>query len=215
MSERKFKKGDRVIGIGTFDDKRIDCLYGTVIGEKSSRGNYPIEFDEYINGHSCISSGRCVPCEPGHGWWVPPSQLKLANKDWKVVIVPEGDKTLGRLYEDGKVTKSVETTKHPDDEYSIEAACDVIMERLFEPTYYNGKVVCLSDYSASFTKGKVYTVTDGKIKADDSNTLPINYDTRFKDFEDLEEYFRSSDERKGTFTTHWCYKGLKFIEVVE
>lgn len=191
MSERKFKVGDRVIGIGTFDCTVIDGLYGTVLGDKSPHGNYPIEFDENIGGHSC--EGRC---KGGHGWYVPHNHLKLANENWKVVIIPQGDKTLGRLYEDGKVTKSVETTKHPDDEYSIEAACDVIMERLFKPTYYNGKVVCVKSDGGCLTTGKLYTFVDGESKAD--YNIPIT-NSPITDIDDLNRRFTR----------------CKFIEVVE
>lgn len=178
----KFKVGDRVVGIGTWDHKNIDGKYGTVFSTTgSTHNNIAIEFDENIGGHDCSSAGK--RCKDGHGWWVNPNQLKLANTpDWKVLIMPEGDKTTGRLYENGKVVKSVETKKHPDDEYSIDKACEVIMERLF-PTpklldkFEEGKTYVFSekmhdiDVGASSwcdgLDGKVVTVTgrrDGKIK---------------------------------------------------
>lgn len=198
--EVKFKKGDRVIGIGEWFGKNIDGLYGTVLG-KLQKDEYPIEFDEDINGHRCSTGGYEDICKHGHGFWVHPKSLKLANQDWKVVIIPEGDKTIGRLYENNKVVKSVETTKHPDDTYSIEEACNVIQERLFEPieppkpTYYNGKVVCVKGFGCLTTRGKIYQFVEGRIKFDNGE---MSKGSPCSDFDEVCRYFDS-----------------KFIEVVE
>lgn len=124
----KFKVGDRVVGIGEHDCKNVDGKYGTIVRIDAGPHNpIGVGFDYDIDGHSC----GCK-CENGHGWFLPESKLKLVDAPkWKVLIMPEGDTTTGRLYEDGKVVKSVSTRKHPDDEYSIDKACEVIMDRLF------------------------------------------------------------------------------------
>jgi hypothetical protein len=124
----KFKVGDRVVGIGEHDCKNVDGKYGTIVRiDEGPHNPIGVGFDYYIDGHSC----GCK-CENGHGWFLPESKLKLVDAPkWKVLIMPECDTTTGRLYEDGKVVKSVSTKKHPDDEYSIDKACEVIMDRLF------------------------------------------------------------------------------------
>lgn len=127
-----FKVGDRVVGVGEHDGITIDGLVGTIINDRQNHGYCGVEFDKDIDGHSCFGRGKY-----GHCWNVDTNKLKPYSNDWKVVIIPEGDKTLGRLYENGKVVKSVETKKHPDDEYSVETATKVIMERLFpNPKYH-------------------------------------------------------------------------------
>lgn len=124
----KFKVGDRVVSIGEHDGRDVDGKYGTIVRiDGGSCNPIGVGFDYDIDGHSC----GCK-CENGHGWFLPESKLKLVDAPkWKVLIMPEGDTTTGRLYEDGKVVKSVSTKKHPDDEYSIDKACEVIMDRLF------------------------------------------------------------------------------------
>lgn len=127
----EFKVGDRVVGIGRFDSRDIDGKLGTVVKiTNDGIKDIGVEFDEHIDGHSAGGKAK-----DGHGWFVESYALKLVDTPtWKVLIMSDGDKTTGRLYENGKVVKSVETKKHPDDEYSIEAACEVIMERMFPKT---------------------------------------------------------------------------------
>lgn len=121
MGEIKFKVGDKVnvFGKGEGVIKVIDNT-DPCYGVELKHGGY----------HAC-----CGHCEDNRGYWAREDQLELispADKpEWKVLIIPDGDKTLGRLYENGKVVKSVETKKHPDDEYSVEIATKTIMERLF------------------------------------------------------------------------------------
>lgn len=127
MGERKFNVGDKVNvrghgeGVIKFIDN--DSLPYAV---ELKQGGY----------HNCAGY-----CKVGRGYWAQEDQLELISStdkpDWKVLIIPDGDKTLGRLYENGKVVKSVETKKHPDDEYSAEIATKTIMERLFpNPKYH-------------------------------------------------------------------------------
>lgn len=148
MGERKFKVGDRVVGIGVGDGKNINGKTGTILEYGSCDTSFGVEFDENINGHSLQSSGKS--CKSGHGWWVHADKLKLLTDEWKVLIMPDGDKTTGRLYENGKVVKSVETKKHPDDVYSIDKACEVIMERLFPTPKFLNK----------FEEGKTYVFSE-------------------------------------------------------
>lgn len=98
--------------------------------------------------------------------------------NWKVVITPKGNETLGRLYENGKVVKSVTTKKHPDDEYSTKVACGEVMKRLFETPCeeakpYNGRFVVIDKSFAKYTNGKIYEVKDGRWKTDDGWVIPV------------------------------------------
>ena len=166
MSEKKFKVGDRVKCIRNTWSIPILNEYGTVCNIiEDFFGSYVvgINFDKYIDGHSC--SGHC---KDGYGWNLEPSEIKLVEENWKVLIMPDGDKTTGRLYENGKVVKSVETKKHPDDEYSIDKACEVIMERLFPKTptivkqdkYEIGDKVKVRD---DLVRGRSYEMSNGNV----------------------------------------------------
>lgn len=183
MSEKKFKVGDRVVGVGTYDNKNIDGEVGTVVYADKHSNLLGVEFDGNIEGHELWPTG--VECKDGHGWWVSPEHLKPLTETWKVLIIPNGDKTTGKLYKNGKVVKSVETTKHPDDKYSIEEACKVIIDRMFEEeaTYYNGKVVCVNSNNSFITQGKIYEFKDGHSIDDEGSRLPCL--TRIKSFEHL------------------------------
>jgi hypothetical protein len=80
----------------------------------------PTRFYYFLEEFSCIWDER---------------GLKLAEanpKDWKVIIIPDGDKTIGKLFEDGNLTTIVETKKHSIDEYSINEAIKSITARLVE-----------------------------------------------------------------------------------
>lgn len=258
----KFKVGDRVVGIDIVDGKDIRGKAG-IVKHINEYNNLAVEFDDYIDGHSCQSYFK-GSIKKGHGWWCSDRHLKL-EENWKVLIMPEGDKTTGRLYKNGEVVKSVETKKHPDDEYSIDKACEVIMERLFEPvflkkfekgktyifseelhdkkcgkslwcmdldgknvtfvdeflgrvgiydidpawckevkeppkpiepTYYNGKVVCIESANGFITKGKIYEFKDGYSVDDEGDRFPKT--TQITSLEHLNE-------------TMWS----DFIEVVE
>jgi hypothetical protein len=111
------------------------------------------------------------PSRVGNYYSVHPEYFELVEcrKDWKVVIIPDGDKTTGKLYENGKVVKEVSTVKSPKDEYSMDEAIKVITERLTagkkeepKPKLYNGKVVCVHDGGvAKYTVGKIYQFRDG------------------------------------------------------
>lgn len=168
-----FKIGDRVKAIATEDSDRIVGKTGTICAVPNLYvKRYGVRFDDCIKGHNCGGT-----CEEGYGWYVPGGKLvrlinedKSLSKDWKVVIIPDGDKTLGRLYENGKVVKSVETKKHPDDEYSVETATKVIMERLFPE-----KEEVKPRFLEKFEKGKTYIFDYDTYKADGGSSTRSGY----------------------------------------
>jgi hypothetical protein len=200
-----FKIGDRVKAIAPEDSDRIVGKTGTICSLPKRRSErYGVRFDDYIKGHDC----HC-DCEDGYGWYVPGGKLvrlinedKSLSKDWKVVIIPEGDKTLGRLYENGKVIKSVETTKHPDDKYSVEEATKVIMERLFpekeevkpvepkEPPFRVGDVIEMLEDYYSVPKGARGLV----VGIDFDTDLVIDFKMKYADTHRCRSYFSKIGE---------------------
>lgn len=77
----------------------------------------------------------------------------------KIVITTDGTETLARPYERNKVIKTATAKCAPDDKFSFETVAKIVFERLFdsaeteEPTYFNGKVVCVTE-TMGFTVGK-------------------------------------------------------------
>lgn len=119
MSDKfKFKVGDRVVAIEDALPFKIKGKHGVIIKCDSSFDHldYGVEFDEYIGGHSCGgfpgNDGKT-----GHCAWIRVDGVvaEKSSDNWKVVIIPDGDKTIGKLIENGKTVKEVTTRKHPDD----------------------------------------------------------------------------------------------------
>ena len=54
----------------------------------------------------------------------------LANDDWKVVITPNGDETTATLYRGKTVEKKATVKRYSKDTYSIEMACEAVIEKL-------------------------------------------------------------------------------------
>ena len=180
MVTAKFKVGDKV---------RI--LDGSKCEDYT--GGWSILFDGMHNyvGKICVIKSVNEFCNkpcyrlnntPSYFW--DERYLELVQ-DWKVVIIPDGDTTIGKLYEGDKVVKEVTTRKSPSDEYSKEEAIKVITERLTAPTYYNGKVVCIDGSGGAFITGKIYTVNEGKLIGEDGTVFPNYGDTRYKSFDDI------------------------------
>ena len=72
-----FKIGDRVIGLGSVDDKTINGIKGTIIDLSShSKYKYGIKFDKDIDGHSLYGK-----CPYGYGYFVRKQDIKLLPKD--------------------------------------------------------------------------------------------------------------------------------------
>lgn len=81
----KFKKGDRVVGIATVDDMRLEGVKGVVLDTKKGSPSRAISVrwdplltrEEYgRDGHDCYNL-----CETGHGWRVTESDIKI-QEEW-------------------------------------------------------------------------------------------------------------------------------------
>ena len=123
----KYKVGDRVIGIAeTCYGRDIRGLKGTVIIANSD-DDICVEFDKNICGHDGDGKGKA-----GHCWWI--NGLTHAEKRSviasKVVITADGEETLARLYEGGKVVASAKATCSREDEFNFNIGARLAFDRL-------------------------------------------------------------------------------------
>jgi ribosomal protein S17 len=123
----KFKVGDLVRGNNEYrySVTNSDMTKGEVVYVNSS-GTIDVRVLEHTKGYSVGHTFHYLDVDYFD---------KIENKstpDWKVIIIPDGDKTIGKLFEHGKLTTTVETKKHPKDEYSIKEAIKSITARLVE-----------------------------------------------------------------------------------
>lgn len=73
----QFRQGTRVIGIGVHDNKDLRGITGTVLRSYNRRETtIPIEFDEFIQGHSCGGLGKHGYCY--NIWWEQPDGNAIA-----------------------------------------------------------------------------------------------------------------------------------------
>ena len=63
--------------------------------------------------------------------WVDIEPIKQIE-DWRIEIVPNGDKTTATLYKAGKEIKSATVKRYKEDKYSISAATEYAVKKLFE-----------------------------------------------------------------------------------
>lgn len=180
----KFKVGDIVRGISNIHAvTSTDMLEGRVLSV--TKGFFDQEFIsiKILKHKAPFYVGREYSGIHSHD-----VELVEPYQDWKVVIVPRGNKTVAKLYKNNAVVKTVECNKHPDDEYSMDEAIKVVTERLLEPEkpkYYNGKVVCIDNCRnhRNYTVGKIYQVKDGYFRNDHGIQLPIHPVTSFESFQ--------------------------------
>lgn len=74
VKERKFEVGARVVGVGSFEGKKIEGCIG-IIREKINDNRWGVEFEENIDGHRLAVVGE--GCKKGHGWYCDKDSLKL------------------------------------------------------------------------------------------------------------------------------------------
>lgn len=124
----KFKVGDLVRGNSKSDDRYAFTNSNMTKGKVTNvRCNGCIDIKVLEHKSSTENGITYTSLEPKYF-----DLIKSATPDWKVIIIPDGDKTIGKLFENGKLTTKVETKKHPKDEYSINEAIKSITTRLVE-----------------------------------------------------------------------------------
>lgn len=167
----KFKVGDKVrvrtdLVIGkkyggqgckerlTFlDAMRLRAGHILTVAEHTTHGNYAMEETAYY-----FSADMLEPASKDHR---------------KIVITQDGVVIKARLYNGDTVIKETSAKCHPDDEFNFEIGASLAFECLGlqsditteRSQYYSGKVVCVksAQYTDVFTKGRIYTIIDGKL----------------------------------------------------
>lgn len=198
MSKPKFKVGDKV---KILDGRHIPNYYGGFVGSMEQEVGNVYSISQIISG----SKDRVAYRLNGMYFSWDERGLELAQSchDWKVVIIPDGDTTVAKFYENDKIVKEVTTKKSPDDEYDWKEAVKVLCDRLctdveHEPEkFYNGRVFCVDNGSAKhlYTTGKIYEFKDGQLICDEGYLFP------FKPIKSISPFLRGS--------------GAKWMEVVE
>lgn len=127
----------------------------------------------------------------GDGWLWNENCIAGFACENKIVITSNGVETLARLYDGNKVIKTATAKCAPDDKFSFETGAKIAFERLFdskekeEPKHFNGKAVCVKEYSG-FTVGKIYEFVDGQCYDDDYALRPIG--SKLEDFSRWNEF---------------------------
>lgn len=144
----EFKKGDRVIIVGHWLS-RLNGKEGIIL-EQDENDFYPVEFDEYIEGHSCNDM-----CENGKGRYVHRNNLELdvwsMSFYTKCETESEAKHFIKECYERGIV-------------WSSQAFSN---EKLIDRTYFTGQPTC-------------YFVDNGKITYGDDEFVFGKKFIRFK-----------------------------------
>lgn len=103
-----------------------------------------------------------------------PEKLK---KGWEIVISPDGDDTIAKLYKDGSLAQVDVVSRYYKDEYNMEEAVKEVVKKLFEPRRFTGRAMFVGNNTDDngFTRGKIYRFTDGQCIDDDNRARPCDY----------------------------------------
>lgn len=140
----KFKIGDRVKCIAAHDGNRhIVGQEGTVRSVSAILNTVAVEFDNYVHGHSLLSSYRC---EPGHGWHIDADKLELIPKpkhDLKIIIYRQGNKVFLKYVVDKSVVAETCATCSPEDTFSFITGAQLAFARFIQ--HYDAKPMLLKE----------------------------------------------------------------------
>ena len=119
----KFKVGDRVkcVNDGILRKPIVGKL-GTIVVSGANGCDYGVEFDDYINGHSCGYS-----CKNGHGWYCNGNMLELVTKEKPIMIYRKGREVIA---EDKDTGKTGVAKCNPSDEFDFYTGAKLALERL-------------------------------------------------------------------------------------
>jgi hypothetical protein len=194
MSKFKYNVGDHVV----IEESNIEWTStyagktGIIVNHTKHDGgyNYKIYPDEWPKNKGWDAGFLGIWC----------NVKCLVPTTEKIVITTDGKATTATLYNGDKKVKSATSKCSPDDEFDFAIGAKIAMERLYPekteskeeatPKYLNCKFV-LTDLTGSvsnyFTEGKVYTMTDGRVKMDWGDNWPYNYPILHAN--DLKKYF--------------------------
>ena len=202
-AESKFHIGDRVVYARKNELVGVWAQIGSV---GTVKGKHPIlrnllaiEFDSpVVKGHPC-----CGMTNPHRGQWVSSDTLDLFSKapNWKIVIIPDGDKTIATLYNGKKAERSATVQRYHKDKYDTFTAADEAVKKLFgkqekpepeKPKRFTGRAVCKAPITG-LTVGKIYSFKDGfcvddkGVKRPDFNLPHADLDKAFETW--MENHF--------------------------
>lgn len=110
------------------------------------------------------------------------ADMMPSKPKWKIVIVPDGDKTSAQFYDGGKCAMTASVRRYHKDSYDVFTAADEAVKKLFgkqdklEPENskgYTGKAMYISDSEYDhFIKGRIYDFVDGNVVDDDGVKRP-------------------------------------------
>lgn len=110
------------------------------------------------------------------------ADMMPSKPKWKIVIVPDGDKTSAQFYDGGKCAMTASVRRYHKDSYDVFTAADEAVKKLFgkqdklEPENskgYTGKAMYISDSEYDhFIKGRIYDFVDGIVADDDGVKRP-------------------------------------------
>lgn len=157
---KTFKIGDKVRVVDQSAKPFLNPVsnVGTVAAMEFTDGRLTVRF---VNG-SCRQFIRFRP-----------EQLELVGSkhspNWKIVIIPDGDKTTATLYNGKKAERSAAVQRYHKDKYDTFIAADEAIKKLFgkqekpepeKPKRFTGRAVCKAPITG-FTVGKIYSFKDG------------------------------------------------------
>jgi ribosomal protein L21E len=125
MGNGNFKIGDRVVVSERYglSKQRLKGKTGTVIEKSSWLG---IEFDEFINGHSCSGRGK-----DGYCYRVPAGDVDYISEGRSVVVIHRNNRETIATLKDGKtILKTAKASCNPSDTFNAEFGRSLALARL-------------------------------------------------------------------------------------
>ena len=168
MSKQKFKVGDRV---------RVVTEYpGIIKGNRCGKTGTIMYLDEYSSPFPYYVR---LDGEDNPDRWILVNEVEHIKKKHPVIVITsDGKTTTATMREGKKVIKTATATCSDKDTFNFGEGARIAFERLQgrepfanagkKPEYYSGKVVCIKGNTLkSWTVGKVYSISNGKISDDD------------------------------------------------
>lgn len=163
----KMKIGDRIVVTQDFLEVKKG-MTGKIVEVVETDAPEPmcaVEIDSpFLAGHTCMG---LVPS--GRGYYLGVSSMKLLDddKNWKIIIIPNGDMTIAKFIRNRKCIKETFVNRYFKDTYNIETAAKEAISKLFKPAGYTGRAIYYNTSKAEgLTRGKIYTFENGVYKND-------------------------------------------------
>lgn len=117
----KFKVGDKVRGIGTFDGKSISAYTGVIVAQAYEKGMWLVNFGKSFSGHKGTHNELMQPT----GWNVDECNLELVDENVK--IIQDGNTVIAIRGKNKGIAKC-----NPADKFELKIGIDLALKRLDE-----------------------------------------------------------------------------------